>query len=222
MKTILLALAANLLSAAAFAGTYEAKGKYYETCDCKVSCKCASHAMPSEGKCDALNLFKLEKAAVGETRLDGLAFAIVFKSPEGQVVHEAWEKGELDYFALYLDDKATEAQRKVFPQLIELMVGKIGFAKARAPEYVPIQVVADQHNALIDIGGGKLLADLVTMKGEGEEPKVAWPFVTNLAQGRSNAFKYLNGETQWSYRGRNAFFGKFAVKGTWQEPVARR
>lgn len=222
MKTILLALAVNLASAAAFAGTFEAKGRYYETCDCKVNCKCAMHALPSEGHCDALNLFHLDKAAVGSTRLDGLSFAIVFKSPEGRVVSEALEKGEMEAFALYLDAKATDAQRKVFPQLVEMMVGKLHFARTGAPEFVPIHLVTDAHNAVIDIAAGKVVADLVTIKWEGEEPRVSWPFVTGVVQGRSNSFTSAIGETRWSHKDRNAFFGKFAVKGTFQEPQARR
>src|SRR5437016_659873 len=91
-----------LTTCAAFARTgtpVAAKGKYFETCGCKVSCPCGTNKfLPTEGHCDAVMLFQMEKANVGRTRLDGLRFAVVIKSPKDRKVNEAFSKGEMDHF----------------------------------------------------------------------------------------------------------------------------
>src|SRR5262245_24583478 len=123
MRSVLFAMA--LLSSTAFAkgaaGTaVDVKGHYYETCGCKVSCPCAtSMFLPSEGHCDAVMMFHVDKGSVGKTKLDGLNMAMVLKSPKDQIIGEAFKKGDMDHFAVYLDEKATEDQRKALPMLIE-------------------------------------------------------------------------------------------------------
>src|SRR5262245_21199934 len=115
----MLGMAVLLSGTVAFAkgGTaVDVKGHYYETCDCAVSCPCATAKFnPTEGHCDAVSFFHLDKASVGKTKLDGLNLALVIKSPKGQKVVEAMTKGEMDHFAVYFDDKATEEQRKALP-----------------------------------------------------------------------------------------------------------
>ena len=107
------------------------KGHYYETCGCNVSCPCATNEfLPTEGHCDAVMLFHLDKAAVGKTKLDGLNVAVVLMSPKNRKILDAFSKGEMDHFAVYLDDKASEEQRKVFPQLMEGMFGKLEIKNA--------------------------------------------------------------------------------------------
>src|SRR5262252_4623343 len=62
---------------------YAASGHYYETCACAVSCPCATNEfLPTEGHCDAVMLFHLDKANVGKTKMDGLNVAVVLKSPK--------------------------------------------------------------------------------------------------------------------------------------------
>jgi hypothetical protein len=218
----LLGLAA-LASAKGAATTVDFKGHYYETCGCNVSCPCAAMMLPTEGHCDAVMMFHLDKASVGKTKLDGLNLAIVLKSPKNQKVMEAFSKGEMDHFAVYLDDKATPEQRTAFPQLMEGMFGKMEMKGAKPPEFVPIVLTSDGEQAKIDIGNGKLTGDIENIKiGETKtgakttakhiklDGVVPFPWMTVETQGKSRAFHYADGPVKWDYKERNAFFGEFA------------
>jgi len=225
---LLLTLSGAVAFAKGGAGTQvEVKGHYYETCDCQVSCPCATTKFnPTEGHCDAVSFFHLDKASVGKTKLDGLNMAIVIKSPKGKPVAEAMGKGEMDHFATYLDEKATEEQRKAFPQLIEAMFGKMEIKNAKAPAFVAMSVESDGENAKMTIGD-KLTADIEniaigeTKFGGKTVPKhihidVATPFpwMGPVTQGRSRSFHYADGPTKWDYKDRNAYFGEFTHKAT--------
>jgi hypothetical protein len=226
------ALSTGLAGVAAAAGgagtTVDVKGHYYETCGCNVTCPCATMKyLPSEGHCDAVMMFNFDKASVGKTKLDGLKLAIVIKSPKNQKVFEAFSKGDMDHFAVYIDDKMTEDQRKVIPQLIEGLFGKMEIKNAKAPAFVPITLTVDGDKANIDIGAGKLTAEIENivigetkvgnktvpkyLKLEGEAP---FPWLKMETQGRSASFHYADGPVKWDYKDRNAFFGEFTHKTT--------
>ena len=131
---LVLLLSGSVAYAKGAATAVDVKGHYYETCDCAVSCPCATTKFtPTEGHCDAVSFFHLDKATVGKTKLDGLNMAIVLKSPKGAKVMDAMQKGDMDHFAVYLDEKASEEQRKAFPQLMEAMFGKMEIKNAKPP-----------------------------------------------------------------------------------------
>jgi len=219
--------AAPLLTLAG-GSVFDAKGKYYETCACAVSCPCGTNEfLPTEGHCDAVMTFHLDHASVGKTKMDGLNFAVVLKSPNNQKVLDAMSKGDMDHFAIYLDDKANKAQREAFPQLIAGMFGKMDIKNAKTPAFEAISLVANADSAKIDIGDGKLVADLVNIKiGETKhggkttakriklDGVVPFPWVTGVTQGKSKVFHYADGQTQWDYKDRNAYFGVFSTSGT--------
>jgi hypothetical protein len=227
------------MAAAKSKGTsVEVKGKYYETCGCKVSCPCATNEfLPSEGHCDAMMFFHLDKASVGATKLDGFNLVAVLKSPQNRKIMEAFQKGEMDHFAFYFDDKATEEQRKAIPQLMEAMFGKMEIKGAKAPVFVPIKLTAEGDTATVDVAGGKLTADIVNIKvGEtkngakieskhiGLDGAVPFPWVVKTTQGKSNSFHYVDGPVKWDYKDRNAFFGEISHKATLAaaaEPAAK-
>jgi hypothetical protein len=205
----------------------DVKGHYYETCDCAVSCPCATTKFtPTEGHCDAVSFFHLDKASVGKTKLDGLNLAVVLKSPKGQKVLDAMSKGDMDHFAIYFDEKATEEQRKTFPDLMAALFGKMEIKNAKAPAFVAMAVDSDGENAKLTIGD-KLTADIENIQvgetkfGTKTVPKhiklegvTPFPWMGGLTQGRSRSFHYVDGATKWDYKDRNAFFGEFAHKAT--------
>jgi hypothetical protein len=243
MKTTKIAIALAFLAgvaqakapAAAGGTTVEVKGHYYETCSCAVSCPCATNEfLPTESHCDALMLFHLDKASVGKVKLDGLNLAFVMKSPKNRKVMEAFTKGELDHWAPYLDDKATEEQRKAIPELLEGMFGKMEIKGAKAPAFVPITLTVAGDSAKVDVAGGKLTADIVNIKigetkmGEKVTPKyikldgaVPFPWMTSTTQGKSNTFHYVDGPVKWDYKEKNAFFGEFTHKTTLAAAAAK-
>jgi hypothetical protein len=226
--TMLLLSGVALAKGEAAAGTkVDVKGHYYETCGCKVSCPCATNMfLPTEGHCDGVFMFHFDKAMVGKTKMDGLNLAMVAKSPNNQIVMDAFKKGEMDHFAVYVDDKATDEQKKAYPLLIEAMFGKMEIKGAKAPAFVPITLTSDGETAKFT-AGDKLTAEIVnikvgeTKKGDKVTPQhiklegaVPFPWMGVVTQGKSVSFHYADGTTKWDYKDRNAFFGEFAHKAT--------
>src|SRR5262249_26620631 len=109
---------------------------------------------------------------------------------------------------------------------------------ARPPQFVPISLISDGETAQIDIANGKLRADIVNIKaGETKvggkivpkrivmEGVAPFPWMGKVTQGRSKRFHCAEGMIKWDYKDKNAFFGEFATKGSFElaasEPARR-
>jgi len=232
MGVVVCGLAARAGSAPAPAATgYEIKGNYYETCACTVSCPCASNAtLPTEGHCDAISLIHINQGTVGALKMDGLNFAIVFRSPKGQKVKDAFGKGEMDFFTIYLDDRASEPQKEAMPKLIGYLFGSDPIKGSRPPQWVPMSLSVDGDIAKFQIAGGSKLSFETEDIDVGDKTKdgykkgdasnhialtntAPFPWVHDITQGISRHFKYADLGTSWEYKERNAFFGTVAASG---------
>jgi hypothetical protein len=231
-----------LLGGAAFAegkgaaagGTkVDVKGHYYETCGCKVSCPCATGMFkPSETHCDAVSFLHIDKGMVGKTKMDGLNVAVVFRSPADTIVLDAFNKHESDHFAVYLDDKASDEQKKAFPMMLGALFGTDEMKGAKPPAFAPITLTADEENAKMVVGD-KMTAEIVNIKiGETKmggksvakhimlEGAVPFPWMGKETQGKSVSFHYADGPIKWDYKDRNAYFGDFKYAGMFSPPAA--
>ena len=216
---------------AAKAPAYTLKGNYYESCACAVSCPCAANkTLPTEGHCDAVSLFHIATGTVGSAKLDGLNMAIVLRSPKGQKVQDSFEKGEMDLFTLYLDDKATPAQREALNSVMPALFGTKEMKGSRPPQWVPMSLDVQGDVAKFTISGGEKLAFEIENVSVGDVTKLdakasptshrieltnsaPFPWVRSLTQGLSKSFHYADLGTSWDYKDRNAFFGVIAASG---------
>jgi hypothetical protein len=210
---------------------YNVKGNYYETCACSVSCPCASNAtLPTEGHCDAISLVHIDKGSFGSVKLDGLNLAVVFRTPKGQKVKDAFGKGDMDLFTLYLDDKANAQQKEVMPKLIAALYGTGEIKGAKPPQWVPMSLTTDGDVAKFQIAGGSKLSFETENIDVGDQTKngykkgdignrivltntAPFPWVHDVTQGISRHFKYADLGTSWEYKERNAFFGTVDAAG---------
>ncbi|TJV42989.1 MAG: DUF1326 domain-containing protein [Mesorhizobium sp.] len=80
------------------------KAREFVNCNCAYGCPCQFNALPTYGFCQAVVGMEVESGYHGDTRLDGLRFAGVFRWPGA--IHEGG--GEA---AVVIDDRANEAQR---------------------------------------------------------------------------------------------------------------
>ena len=210
---------------------YSVSGHYYETCACAVSCPCASNLKPTEPHCDAAMLFHLDRGHVGTTALDGLNIVGVIRSPEGAVVNEAMEKGDMDLMTFYFDDRATPPQREAIGKLMPALFGASQPKGFKPPQFMPIKVDLQGDIAKLDVGPGKVAFEIENLS-TGPDTKLAakgkagakkrvtltntapFPWVGDVTQGRSKVFDYNDLGTKWHYEGRNAFYSTFASTGT--------
>jgi hypothetical protein len=83
------------------------RGEYMESCNCDYLCRCI-YTNPQEGathdQCIAVMVFRIDEGHFGETKLDGLKFALVIRS--GKVMADGnW------IFAGVVDESADVVQR---------------------------------------------------------------------------------------------------------------
>lgn len=94
--------------------TWEIKGRELVNCSCEYGCNCQFDALPDKGHCHAVAGIQIDTGHHGDTRLDGLRIAAIFKWPGP--IHEG--NGEAIAF---VDRRADAAQREA---LLRIMTGQ--------------------------------------------------------------------------------------------------
>jgi hypothetical protein len=93
--------------------SWEIKGRELVNCSCDYGCNCQFTGLPDKGHCYAVAGIQIDEGYHGETRLDGLKVAAIFKWPAA--IHEG--NGEAIAF---VDESANEDQRNA---LLRIMTG---------------------------------------------------------------------------------------------------
>jgi hypothetical protein len=93
---------------------WELKGRELINCTCEYGCNCQFNALPDKGHCHAVAGIAIDQGRFGDTRLDGLKIAAIFKWPGP--IHEG--NGEAIAF---VDERADRAQRDA---LLRIMTGQ--------------------------------------------------------------------------------------------------
>ena len=93
---------------------WEFKGRELVNCSCEYGCNCQFNALPDKGHCHAVAGIQIDEGHHGDTRLDGLRVAGIFKWPGP--IHEG--NGEAIAF---VDQRATPEQRDA---LLRIMSGQ--------------------------------------------------------------------------------------------------
>jgi hypothetical protein len=92
---------------------WQLTGDYFENCSCAVVCPClispkaplTSQPTSTDGACDVAFGFHVEQGSYGSVVLDGLAVAMMARSP-GPMANGNWSA------AVYLDDRADAQQQQ--------------------------------------------------------------------------------------------------------------
>jgi len=130
-------------------------GEYMEACNCDYLCPCIftnSQGETTQDNCTALLVFRIDDGRFGETRLDGLKFALVIRS--GRVMaHGNW------IFAGIVDAAADDAQRAALSAIVSGEAGGTpGVIRShlvsdfRGVEIQPIEFVVDGLRRVTRIG----------------------------------------------------------------------
>jgi hypothetical protein len=93
---------------------WEFKGRELVNCSCDYGCNCQFNALPDKGHCHAVAGIQIDQGYHGETRLDGLRVAAIFKWPGA--IHEG--NGEAIAF---VDHRADDGQREA---LLRILTGQ--------------------------------------------------------------------------------------------------
>ena len=93
---------------------WEFEGRELANCTCEYGCNCQFAALPDKGHCHAVVGIQIDKGHHGDTKLDGLRFAGIFKWPGP--IHEG--NGQAIAF---VDESASPAQRDA---LLRILTGQ--------------------------------------------------------------------------------------------------
>ena len=150
---------------------WEIKGREIVNCTCEYGCNCQFNALPDKGHCHAVAGIQIDKGHHGDTKLDGLRLAAIFKWPGP--IHVGNGEG-----IAFVDERATAKQREA---LLRIMTGQDTepFATMWA---VYISTVTKLHDPVftkidleLDIDGRKarlFVKDYIDARGEPIRNKV--------------------------------------------------
>jgi hypothetical protein len=93
---------------------WEFRGRELVNCSCDYGCNCQFNGLPDKGHCYAVAGIQIDEGRHGDTRLDGLRIAAIFKWPGA--IHEG--HGEA---LAFVDRRASDEQRNA---LLRIMTGQ--------------------------------------------------------------------------------------------------
>ena len=82
---------------------WKIEGQYFESCNCENICPCILLKDPTEGFCEAMVGWHIEKGHCNDVSLDGVKVGVWLHAP-GNLTAGDWK------LALYVDEDASEAQ----------------------------------------------------------------------------------------------------------------
>lgn len=133
------------------------EGLEFVNCNCDYGCPCQFNARPTHDNCHALGAVRIDKGYFGDTRLDGLSFAMTLKWPGA--IHEG--NGEAQAF---IDENANEAQREGILAILSGETSEPGatffnvfastMTKMNDPVFCPISITGDveARTAAVTVG----------------------------------------------------------------------
>jgi len=144
---------------------WEFTGRELVNCTCEYGCPCQFNALPDKGHCYAVAGIQIDKGRHGDTPLDGLKIASIYKWPGA--VHEGNGEG-----LAFVDERADDPQREALVRIITgpdtdpfatmFAVYASTLTKMHEPVFTPIEFEVD-----VDRRRGRLsVPDYVEMSGE--------------------------------------------------------
>lgn len=193
--------------------TWNLKGQYFEACSCEAACPCVFLSPPTEDDCTVLVGWHIEEGVFDGTHLDGLNVALAVHSP-GHMAKVQWR------VALYLDDRASDAQSQA---LATIFSGQAGGHPARLAGHIgevlgagpaSIEFEKDGKRTSMKIAGVADVA-IVGLTGQGDESIFVENHPLAIAPGfpaavaRSEHFTYDGYGMHWELVEKNGFYSPF-------------
>ena len=200
--------------------TWHLRGDYFENCNCTILCPCIHDPRnaPTEGHCDVALAFHIEDGRFNTTVLDGLNFMVAAWTPT--IMGEGGWKT-----AMYIDERADEAQREALGQILAGDTGGPMARWARLTEtflgtrYVPIAYTQDGKVRRVIIPGIiDFSVEGIQARGQDEVMTLintGHPVSSTLALAQGTKSTYKDYDMTWDNTGRNGHYAAFS----WQWPA---
>ena len=188
-------------------------GTLEEACSCSAACPCWFDSLPTRSMCSGSQVLFIDKGKYGDVPLNGLAIASMVQSPEGKTMMESF--GQWNFSYLYIDEKATPAQREA---LLEIGKTVLPFASSSKMEvrYSPITRTIEGKEHKISLGQygqfhGHLVEGGLGGSSKITNPPGADPLHKEYLQGTTTVLSYTDAGQDWNYKGSNYMLGEFSI-----------
>ncbi len=126
-------------------------GQYFESCNCDLVCPCIFLAPPTQGFCEAFVGWHIESGHLDDVELNDLKVSAWLHSP-GALTEGGWK------LALYIDERATEAQKNAIVELwsgdhgghLAIIAGLVG--EVMSVKQVPIEFTQKDRTHYLKVG----------------------------------------------------------------------
>jgi hypothetical protein len=197
---------------------YKLEGRMLEVCDCKVLCPCWVGETPDNGTCRGMMAYHAESGRIDDIDVSGLTVAMAVFIP-GNALAGNWRA------AIYIDDRATEAQ---YQALLSVYKGERGgpvadmvqlVGEVVSVERAPIAFHVDGGNGTFKIGPD-MYADIEPFVGPTGKPTHLVDAIFSTIPGSpfyvAKARKYRNKNSRLgidlTLEGHNAIQGHFSFQ----------
>lgn len=146
---------------------WKIEGNYFESCNCDNICPCILLQSPTEGFCEAMVGWHIEKGHCNDVSLDGVKVGVWLHSP-GDLTEGNWN------LALYVDEEASEEQydaigalwsgeggghlsviASLVSEVTSMKKAKISFESTDTKKHLVIEGVGENEMVPIEGGGGR-------------------------------------------------------------------
>ena len=131
---------------------------YLQACNCDYGCPCEFEAPPTQGDCQGVGAWRINRGSFGNVSLDGLRLGFALYSPA------ALHLGNIT-LALFVDERANEQQRDALIQIASGQAGGNPFdiiatlvSNLSGPHFVPFQFNLQGRNSSAKMGDAASMA----------------------------------------------------------------
>lgn len=193
--------------------SWDLRGQYFESCNCEAACPCVFLSPPTEDECTVLVGWHIDSGDHEGTSLDGLNVAMAAVSP-GHMAKVQWQA------ALYLDDRATEAQGQALGQIFSGQAGghparlasHIGEVLGAGPATIAFES-ADRRVSMTIAGIADVAIEAATGQGDGDITVGGHPLAVSPGHAavvaRSTHLTYDDHGLHWQLAEKNGFYSPF-------------
>lgn len=194
--------------------SWKLDGTYFESCNCETACPCVFLSPPTQGHCNVMLGWHIDKGESDGISLDGLNVAMAVQSP-GKMHEVKWT------IALYTDSKASDEQNG---ELMKIFGGQAGGHPAALASHVEKVLGAAQADITFTQTGKTFalkIPDIVDMEitaigGQGGGDCVLTGHPLAIAPGkaatmaRSAKLNYTDHGLSWSEAEKSGIFADFS------------
>jgi hypothetical protein len=191
--------------------SWKIEGEYFESCNCELLCPCLftqAKVRPTEGHCDVVLAFHINRGSYGKTDLSGLNAVQAFTTP-GPMAQGGGTGG------VYVDGRANAEQRAALEAIFAGQAG--GPPSLLAPmiahrlptKAAQIEFSASGDTRKLSIAG---ITEVTVQAVAGRDGKAVWldnvthPYSGRLAAARGAASRYKDHSLSFDNSGRNGHF----------------